>query len=190
MKKIGLLALAIVLSLGLLGVGFANWTETLEIGQNPTETGELDVEFTECACSDNDEALGENGGTVECVLKDGSDIEPDGSPVDSSLAEITVKNAYPGYKASCDLTIRNNGTIPAKLKSVRLDLLQFSGSFTVNLSMTVDGIKYGLTAIPLGYELPVGEWITIDVEVEALANASELYSHTFTADVKFGQVNE
>lgn len=42
MKRIGLLALAVVLSLGLVGAGFAYWTETLNIDAD-VDTGELAV---------------------------------------------------------------------------------------------------------------------------------------------------
>jgi len=42
MKKIGLLALAIVLALGTMGAAFAYWNETLTI-EDPMNTGELDV---------------------------------------------------------------------------------------------------------------------------------------------------
>jgi len=44
-KKIGLLCLAVVLALGTVGMGFAWWSETLEIGQNPINTGDLDATF-------------------------------------------------------------------------------------------------------------------------------------------------
>lgn len=44
MKRIGILALAVVLALGLVGAGFAYWNETLTI-EGDIGTGEVDVEF-------------------------------------------------------------------------------------------------------------------------------------------------
>ena len=43
MKKIGLLCLAVVLALGLVGGGFAYWADKLDIGQNQVQTGVQNV---------------------------------------------------------------------------------------------------------------------------------------------------
>ena len=42
MKKIGLLALAIVLALGALGIGYAAWTDTITIN-GTVNTGTVDI---------------------------------------------------------------------------------------------------------------------------------------------------
>jgi hypothetical protein len=52
MKKIGLIALAIVLALGTLGVGVAQWTETLQIDGDAT-MGEVDAFFRQCVSNDD-----------------------------------------------------------------------------------------------------------------------------------------
>lgn len=44
MKKIGLICLAVVLALGVLGVGFAHWSQTIEI-ETTVETGSVNVEI-------------------------------------------------------------------------------------------------------------------------------------------------
>jgi hypothetical protein len=46
MKKIGILAMCLVLALGAMGVGFAKWSETLEIS-GLVNTGEVDIQFSD-----------------------------------------------------------------------------------------------------------------------------------------------
>jgi hypothetical protein len=47
MRKIGILAMCLVLALGAIGVGFAKWSETLEI-DGIIETGWVDVQLSQC----------------------------------------------------------------------------------------------------------------------------------------------
>lgn len=51
MKKIGLICLALVIALGTVGVGLAQWNETLDISGVAT-TGELDVQFSQQKSND------------------------------------------------------------------------------------------------------------------------------------------
>lgn len=174
MKRIGLIALALVLSLGLLGVGLAQWTETLDISGS-VATGELDAEFTSCSCSDSDEDM-PNGGEVSCVLSDGDDTEP-ASQIDddTDVATITIDNAYPGYWAECTLTIHNNGSIPAKINLVTID-------------NSNDEITVTLPTDPASTTIDPSKTVNLVIKVLVNGNAEELATYTFdvTVDVVQG----
>lgn len=107
MKKLGLMCLALMLVLGTLGIGFAYWNDTLTIGPNPVNTGELNMGW------------GNPGPTVtEYGVYTGS------VAVDEQTLTITVGNMYPSWGDSLDaLTIwgsriYNTGTIPVKFTGV------------------------------------------------------------------------
>lgn len=134
MKKIGLIALALVLSLGLVGAGFAYWTETLGIDAN-VETGELGMEFVEgffweppfLFPGTDDDGIGllDNGKDIDHYL---AGIFPVRGDMDVGCCDIvmadvhtytlTLDNVYPGYMVKVWWAMENTGTIPAKIQSV------------------------------------------------------------------------
>lgn len=108
MKKIGLLSLALVLALGGLGAGFAYWTETLEIGQNPVTMGEMKVKFTDF--------------WVSQVQPDGQGIVTgSATKIDDQTYSLTMSNLFPGKTAITAgafkfiFNIKNTGTIPVRI---------------------------------------------------------------------------
>jgi len=96
-----LLILSIVLSI--VGFTHAYWSETLTI-TGTVETGELEVKIYTGMCKD------ENGVAVCSWTK-----------IDDHTIRLTISNAYPGCIIKTTWTIRNKGTIPVKLKSVRIE---------------------------------------------------------------------
>lgn len=107
MKKIGLICLAVVLTLGIAGVGFGWWSETLDIGQNPINTGDADMQIfiTSGYTGQHDYA------TMEC------------ENVDDNTVSFSIGNYYPGAWWGIDrIVMKNTGTIPLKLKDVTLDI--------------------------------------------------------------------
>lgn len=141
MRKIGLLALAIVLGLGLVGAGFAYWNETLNIDAD-VDTGELKMEFKEGKLGgffnppiwypgSDDDGIGlfDSGKDIKYyVLFDVIPVRGDYDvgectieKVDSQTYRVTLGNVYPGYMAKVWWAMHNTGTIPAKIKSVSLE---------------------------------------------------------------------
>lgn len=142
MKKTGLIALALVLALGAMGVGLAFWNETLTI-EGTVNTGALDVEFSDQKSNDDGTQLDPsergawtfgdpklpatwiwgtarylyNVGSTTCVLTKDAGGPEEG---DYQTMTITVDNAYPCYYGSVAFTIDNIGTIPAHVKSIKL----------------------------------------------------------------------
>ncbi|QVK21600.1 SipW-dependent-type signal peptide-containing protein [Mycoplasmatota bacterium] len=111
MKKTYTLLSVLVLSLMVAGFSYAYWTDTLTV-TGMAETGELSVIF-ECdsanpnPCIDNTQWGIYNTGTSEIIGN-------------SKILQVHFDNLYPGAYADASACIMNNGTIPAKLKNIRL----------------------------------------------------------------------
>jgi len=153
MKKTGLIALALVLALGAMGVGLAYWNETLTIS-GTVATGELDVEFSHQKSNDDGDQLdpcecGEwtfttitdptswtwaearydyDVGSTTCELFAAAAGEPEAG--DYQKMVITVDNAYPCYYGNVAFTIDNIGTIPVHIESIKLVAVSLNGTNT------------------------------------------------------------
>jgi hypothetical protein len=115
-KKVGLIALALVLALGTLGVGVAQWTETLDISGN-AQTGELDVGFKLFLGCESSPYVTLN--PHMCYWWDCS--------VKSHI--FTLNNVYPSFgSGNCSsdnfffviYAAKNCGTIPAKVDQLNI----------------------------------------------------------------------
>jgi len=113
MKKIGLICLAVVLMLGIAGVGFGWWSDKLEIGQNPVETGEAKVGLKAY--------LGIEFSPYVTLSPKIAYFPGDGVTTHS----FTLSGVYPSFGSDGIQNIfwvmyaaRNAGTIPAKVASV------------------------------------------------------------------------
>jgi hypothetical protein len=186
MKKIGLICLAVVLTLGIGGVGFGWWSETLEIGQNPISTGNLIVTFDNGGGDNwtsptshetvdlrglisNDDAIKNqaiwcNGPLLDPMVPDPDDNGGDptapqtmehnvarlGNYASTTVTScgvsdpivkdvtVTMVNAYPSYWPTVFFSIRNWGTIPAKVQSIRVTMVSVGGvPSTVNVPLEV-----------------------------------------------------
>jgi len=182
MKKIGLICLAVVLALGIAGVGLGYWNETLTIGQNPINTGNFIVTFCDGGGADgwtspttgetvhlrgvisnddaiNDHAIWCNGPYLDPMVPDPDDdggdptvTQPMGVNVNriANVAStavsgdgtvtmtVTMTNAYPSYFPTVFFSIRNWGTIPAKVKSIRVIEVSVGGTKkSVNIPLAV-----------------------------------------------------
>ena len=130
MKKVRFLALAMVVALGLMGAGYAYWTDTLTIN-NTVTTGEFNVQFSKITDSeitvDEDESSpavfglerntpgydqpeyqsGETWYASEYVNGLSATLSNENKQVD-----VTVGNLYPGSKGKIKTIVENTGTIP------------------------------------------------------------------------------
>lgn len=126
MKRIGVLALAAVLALGLVGAGFAHWTETLTINDANTDTGELKVEFLGYGIRTND-GEGMKDPTCKWQRRDYDVGKCLIQKVDAHTMRITLTKAYPDYAAWVEFGLKNTGSIGAKIKDVQLNVISDPG---------------------------------------------------------------
>ena len=141
MKKIGLLCLALVLALGTMGVGLAQWTETLTITGN-ANTGNLSVTYQNVSTSDNENSP--DVATCEALVSGGAD---------NQTLTITITNGYPCYTCTVDFEVKNDGSIPVDLGGIMLSSSDIDVSATVGVNdcdtqnMAVNGTDAGQIVI-------------------------------------------
>ncbi len=147
MKKIGILALALVMALGALGVGYAHWTDTLTIDGN-IDNGWVDVNFA--SQLDNDASDNDPNVAGEWRFPSGATPWWNGTREDKNVASttstfvdwigpwaadnatgnsatISIASGYPSYWGSVLWDIENNGNIPVELWKVNLTAVNGPG---------------------------------------------------------------
>lgn len=102
-----------ILILGLLmsGLAYAHWAKIITI-TGSVATGSFDLIIVPGSPSDTDSGIDPEHD------KDVADTTIIIDPENSERAIITITNAYPSYEVYWHVTIRNVGTIPAKLKDI------------------------------------------------------------------------
>ena len=95
MKKALALSLVLVLCLVVVGVAYAQWTERLSV-EGSVYTGNIDTVWTRGPCIDNEGTL--DVAFVECSFSE-----------DRKTMYIDITNAYPGYEATCNPRLHNQG---------------------------------------------------------------------------------
>ncbi|MEI3529947.1 MAG: hypothetical protein V8Q75_02600 [Bacilli bacterium] len=114
---IGLLAFVLVMS-----VGYAMFSETLNIGGTAATTGNFDVEISNAVVTT------ETGSTGATIL-----VSEDKNSVTLSAPALE----YPGSSVVYTITITNNGNIPTKLKNITETGL----TDDPNVTISYDGIS-------------------------------------------------
>lgn len=109
MKKRRMLLFVLLFLLGISVIGYAVLSETINISGTASASGDFDVEFYQ---------VGE-------IVESGSQNAE--ATISSDKNTLTIKVPmleYPGAYAEIPVTVRNNGTISAKLESVEADGLE------------------------------------------------------------------
>lgn len=118
MKKTKYLALVLVVAIMMMGAGYAAWTDTLTVNST-VNTGYLDVDFTNVIGSGLTSPLVE---VAHNIVSDGDNTYGDhksagsGKMANNDLLELTISNFYPGAIAGRIVTVKNEGTVPVKIR--------------------------------------------------------------------------
>jgi len=109
MRKVGIIIIALVLVLGALGVGYAQWSHTITVNAT-VNTGTASAIFSNSLMTTNADNFGDNITYATA--------EPYG---DGTILAVTVYHAYPGVKIT-DLPyyVKNVGDVPIKVDSLTL----------------------------------------------------------------------
>jgi len=164
MKKIGLLALALVLALGTLGVGYAMWYEDLFI-EGTVMTGDLDVDWSQGVPYDDEDT--------------GKDVSSGVCRIDGDTLYITITDAYPCITYHFPIDIHGVGTVPAHL----CPLVVTGGNLPASATVTFPNWS--------GAQIHLGDTVNGEITVH-LANpgTAENTTYTFTATLQAYQYNE
>jgi len=216
MKKIGLLSLALVLALGTLGVGYAMWSDTLQI-VGDVNTGEVSVFFDsqyDNDVNDNDPteagSWDVSGKPVWTGARCTKDIASTTSTYEDKSTEIIVTNGYPCYWGSSIWDVHNDGTIPVKLHSITLTQLS-RGTNETAMDKALDiGTRYyvDVETLRVNKVLQAGDDFSfilsafnctqidpcqvgyLDVTVHVEQDAAQKTSYDFVIDYVFANWNE
>lgn len=129
MKRIGVICFALVLALGMLGVGYAMWSEELVI-ETTVETGEVCYGFIDyfllgdpCVTppSVSPDPTCDPGFLNRGIVPGGKDVAcTTATWINQHTVEITLDKAYPCYLSTVSVHTENCGTIPIKLGQCKL----------------------------------------------------------------------
>jgi predicted ribosomally synthesized peptide with SipW-like signal peptide len=195
-SKMAALFASLLIALAVVGFTYAWWTETLTIS-GTISTGNLNVEFTDVTCKDNEGTL--DVGTCSA------------SATGKQKVTVTMGNAYPCYECDVDFMIHNTGTIPAKIMSIKLiEISKGTDKKTVNVELvtcttyyvdfeggtvdtTLDPTKHDFslhgTSLTVGNQVNPNEKIYGDLHIHIEEGAAELTSYDFTIEILVGQFN-
>ncbi len=165
-KRTALLASVAIGAVATMGLGYALWTETLNIGAN-VNTGSLNVAFANLNPVDNEPAGGQDDAQCAAVL----------GPNDDSFT-VTLTDAYPGYRCDIATGINNSGTVDAIATAFSPDASTAGGMITITRAG-------GATAYPDGATTP-GPTYTVAVNPSATTAEVGFGSvHTVGASIDF-----
>ncbi len=164
MRKVKLLIAVLVCSVMMMGVGYAWWSDSITMATT-AKTGDLDVDFVKGEVRDKS---GKN--IVEGEVKK-LYTKPD-------YIYCELDKLYPGAEVIVDVTVKNTGDLPVKLKSITFSDKN-TGSW--DLDSQIDCELVG------SYDtLGVNEEKTYKVRVTVEENANDFYqSKTANFNIHF-----
>lgn len=202
MKKTKFIALVLVVAIGLMGAGYAAWSDSILINTT-VQTGQLDVHFVE----DAEILLADPHVGIEVdYANDGSDSTDGQSDLD--IANVTITNMYPKAEAKVTLRIQNNSTIPvnmnaitdtrsanwnANFEQIGASLRFFNAAgvalneFTSNQGNVTSYANPWAFNQLVGAELPIGGYATLSFTFKAKSTISENDTFTFSPTAVFKQ---
>ena len=135
MKKIGLIAIVVVLALGIIGVGYAAWSQNINI-TSTVSVGSyvISIAQTPAATATNDVSSVGLSGTATITI---GTVTSTGT---NAGFNITIANGYPGLTLKIPYTVSNTGSVPAKISAVKIGT---KGGTLASWNGGVTNISYG-----------------------------------------------
>lgn len=116
MKRIKFLVLASVVATAMMGAGYAAWTDTTVLSST-VRTGNFDMQITKATTRTGDNQA--QNEVHNWHSYDWTHAEP--VSFDANTAVVTFNDLYPGGMVQVDMTTKNMGTLPARLKSAKVE---------------------------------------------------------------------
>jgi|GEM_PF-756275 len=119
MKKTRFIALAVAVALMLMGAGYALWTDTINF-ESTINTGNFDMKVIAASTRTGDDQLRNevhDWHSFDWTHKGGLEFNEDS-------VTVVFDDLYPGGAVQLDTTVKNEGTIPAKLKSIKVEFVE------------------------------------------------------------------
>lgn len=173
MKKQNIVIIGAIIFVLAVAVGYAIFTQTLNINGTATAKGDFDVEFT---------SIGEivKSGYTDETSNDGANIATIGDGNKVLTIEVN-KLDYPGAYVEIPVTITNKGSIPAKLKEIKQTGLDTDEG---PIKVTYSGIAASDTPINQN------DTQTMTIRVEWLEDSTAtVEGATFTVELTYEQVS-
>ena len=123
------LIIAAVVVVGLASVAYAAFSQSLNVNGSGTAAGDWNVAIT------NITQTAQTGAT-----------ENSAPTFSGTSASFDVDLAYPGASAQYDVTVTNNGSIPAKLSSIT-DLTSLNAAAPTYITYSTSGVTGGTTTL-------------------------------------------
>lgn len=148
MKKPKFIAIVLVLTIFLMGTGYAAWSETVTIN-NTVETGKLSVEFVD------------NHSFLFGIHPYAGVFDDKGGPnyltaeIDhgAKTTTFTVEDMYPGSTAFFEVLVENKGSIPAEFDYAKVNFLDDCSDPMKEELVVFGGIKHWRPGVLLPIEV-------------------------------------
>lgn len=197
-EKILTLLTLIFIAMSITGFTYAQWNDTIVISNRMT-FGHLTLRFVDPLDSwDKDDAT-KDIGKLNCYY-----TNPD--PVEGyETLTVAITNAYPGYEAYCNFTLKNVGTLPDHIENVWITPgigLEVSENYTdvngnpigwrLDDAITHETVLYVYIykdALSLKCNiLNGGDELQGKITVQVTDNAKQCHTYGFEVEIIYGQV--
>lgn len=164
MKKFGAIFMTLLFGLLVVAATYASWSQTLSIS-GTVSTGTLNANITAATTGDNENLynVGRVSYTIDSTQKS---------------ATITISNAYPGYVAWVNFSIKNTGTIPIKL----IDTVNNNNSDEIHVTTSWTGLDSNGVLLP-------GQTAHLNVTTYVTNSAAQNSTYKFTVRIEVAQFN-
>lgn len=175
MKRLWVICL-IIAAIACLGLGFGFWSQNFSFS-GPVNTGSYDVVFSSFTAPPN--GLHQTSFSASPSASDGT-----------HNYDITLSNLYPGCNATFTFSLKDTGTVPAKINNIYIKqgaiTVATNPSGAVPLALGADtgnDINVTISGISTVTAIPANGLVSGSIIVQTSINATPSASGTFTIEI-------